>query len=239
MAFLRDTSGPQPFLRAPAVVLWLIFVLLAAHALRVFAFPEDTNQLLLTYGLVPARYSHAWLDSHGMNPGTLVERLLPFVTYMFLHGSWTHVVINSVWLLAFGPVVARRFGSMLFIAFFLVCGIGGALAHLACNWGDSSPAIGASGAISGLMAASFRMLPTSTDGSWQPLESIFAPRILIWTLIWVILNTVAGVTGLGTGSSEVQLVAWQAHLGGYVAGLILAGVFDALAGRRAAFPTEA
>ena len=60
------------------------------------------------------------------DPGTVWERAIPFVSYMGLHASWTHLVINCLWLLAFGPVVARRFGSVLFLVFFLVCGVAGA-----------------------------------------------------------------------------------------------------------------
>ncbi|MGH6878393.1 MAG: rhomboid family intramembrane serine protease [Rhizomicrobium sp.] len=231
MAFLRE-SGKQPFLRAPAAVLWLIAVLVVAHAARVLFFQQDSDALLVTYGFVPARYSQTYLASHGVNPGTLMERVLPFVTYMFLHGSWMHVAVNCVWLLAFGPIVARRLGWLLFLLFFLICGIAGAAAHLACNWGSAAPVIGASAAISGLMAAGFRMLPLPPQVGWRPLAPIFSPRILAWTALWVIVNVVAGVTGLGTGG-EVQLVAWQAHLGGYAAGLVLAGPFDALAKSRA------
>jgi membrane associated rhomboid family serine protease len=232
VAFLRDTSGPQPFLRAPAVVLWLILALLATHALRVWVFPGDSNWLFFDYGFVPARYSHVYLTSHWYSPSSLPNPVLPFVTYMFLHGSWMHVGINSVWLLAFGPVVARRFGSLLFLVFFLLCGVAGAAAHLALNWADTNPLIGASAGISGLMAAAFRMLFFEPQETPVPLASILSRRIMAWTAIWVGVNIVAGKMGLGTdGGGEV--VAWQAHLGGYAAGLLLAGVFNALAGPRA------
>ncbi|HEX4077874.1 MAG TPA: rhomboid family intramembrane serine protease [Rhizomicrobium sp.] len=228
MAYLRESNQNQPFLRAPAAVLWLIAVLIGAHALRVLVFKNDSDALFVTYGFVPARYSYNYLASHGLNPGTALERALPFITYMFLHGGWAHVLINSVWLLAFGPIVARRFGWLLFLGFFLVCGIAGAAAHLACNWGSTAPVIGASAAISGLMAAGFRMLPLAPRTGRTPLAPVLSPRILLWTALWVLVNVIAGVTGLGTGG-EVQLVAWQAHLGGYAAGLLLAGPFDGLA----------
>ncbi|MGH6888912.1 MAG: rhomboid family intramembrane serine protease [Rhizomicrobium sp.] len=226
MAFLRETNPSQPFLRAPSVVLWLIAILIATHALRVFAFARESDALLVTYGFVPARYSHHYLASHSVNPGSVIDQALPFVTYMFLHGSFTHVIVNSVWLLAFGPVVARRFGWLLFLLFFFVCGIAGAAVHLACAWGSAAPVIGASAAISGLMAAAFRMLPLSAEPR-RPLAPILSPRILVWSGLWVLVNVLAGLTGLGTGG-EVQLVAWQAHLGGYAAGLLLAGPFDSL-----------
>jgi membrane associated rhomboid family serine protease len=231
VAFLREEGASQPFLRAPAAVIWLIVALVGAHAVRVFGFPHSGTSWFINYGFVPARYSHTYLVTHAVNPGTLFERVLPFVTYMFLHGSFAHVLINCVWLLAFGPIVARRFGTFLFLAFFLVCGVAGAAVHLAWNWGNAAPVIGASAAVSGLMAAAFRMLPLPPQEQERPLVPVFAPRILVWTAIWVVVNVVAGVTGLGTGG-EVQLVAWQAHLGGYAAGLLLAGPFDSLAALR-------
>jgi len=229
VAFLRESNANQPFLRAPAVVWWLLAMLVGAHLLRLFAFRNESDaNFVVTYGFVPARYSHLYLVSHGMNPGTLLDRALPFITYMFLHGGWTHLLVNSVWLLAFGPIVARRFGWLLFVLFFLVCGVVAAAVQLACNWGSAAPVIGASGAISGLMAAGFRMLPFAPQPGRPPLASILSARMLLWTGLWVFVSVVAGVTGLGTGG-EVQLVAWQAHLGGYAAGLLLAGPFDALA----------
>lgn len=238
MAFLREQSPSEPFLRSPAVVLWLIVVLVGAHALRVFGFPRTGDSWFVDYGLIPARYSGTYLAAHGLDPGSIFDRALPFVTYMFLHGSWAHVLINSVWLLAFGPIVARRFGTLLFLAFFLVCGVSGAAVHLAWNWASDAPVIGASAAISGLMAAGFRMLPFASGQTRPPLAPILSPRILLWTGLWVVVNVVAGVTGLGTGGG-VQLVAWQAHLGGFGAGLLLARPFDWLAGRRAEAPSPA
>jgi membrane associated rhomboid family serine protease len=219
----------------PGAVLWLILALAAAHALRVYEFPD--LKWVAIYGFVPARYSAAYLAQYGANGGSVLDQALPFVTYIFLHGSWTHLAINCVWLLAFGPVVAKRFGSLQFLLFFILCGIAGAAVHLACNWGSPAPVIGASAAVSGLMAAGFRMLPTSLEESPRPLEPIFSMRIIIWTVLWLGLNLIAGLTGLGAGG-EVEVVAWQAHIGGYVAGLLLAGPFDIFSRPRAALLPE-
>jgi membrane associated rhomboid family serine protease len=230
VAFLVEGRPRQPFLRAPAVVVWLIAALVGAHVLRVLVFFRQSEALFLAYGFVPARYSQNFLAVHGVNPGTIFERAVPFVTYIFLHGSFTHVAINSVWLLAFGPIVARRFGSPMFLLFFFICGLAGAAAHLVCNWGSTAPVIGASAAVSGLMAAGFRMLPAVSQHARRELAPLFAPRVLVWTALWVAVNVIAGLTGLGTGG-DVQLIAWQAHLGGYAAGLVLAGPFAAFAAR--------
>jgi membrane associated rhomboid family serine protease len=229
VAFLRQDTPREPFLRAPAVVVGLIAVLAGAHALRVFGFPGSGDSWFISYGFVPARYSASYLAARGANPGSVVQQALPFVTYLFLHANWTHLAVNCVWLLAFGPVVARRQGAMVFVLFFLVCGIAGAAAHLALNWADPQPLIGASAGISGLMAAAFRMsfLGPSDEVS-RPLAPIFSSRIMLWTAIWAGVNIVVGKLGIGTGGGG-DLVAWQAHLGGYAAGLLLAGPFDSLA----------
>ena len=145
---------------------------------------------------------------------------MPFVSYMALHNDFTHLAINCLWLLAFGPIVARRFGGFLFLLFFLICGVAGAAAHLAFNWGSLVPVIGASGAISGLMAAGLRLLPTQApwaNAGEEKLAPIFSRQILLFTLVWMGINLVAGLTGLGVGG-EAGLIAWQAHLGGYLAG---------------------
>src|SRR5579871_2623329 len=138
MAFFQDPAR-QPFLRVPAVIVLLIALLIGIHALRTMLFAPDspqTNYILHTYGFWPAAYSHSYMVARGAAPRSLLQQALPFVTYIFLHGSWAHVLLNSVWLLAFGPVVVRRFGTPIFLGFFLVCGIAGAAAHLAVYWGS-------------------------------------------------------------------------------------------------------
>jgi membrane associated rhomboid family serine protease len=217
--------------RAPAIVLWLIALLAALHAGRVLT-SAGRPDLLSDYAFIPARYSRAFLESHMLDPGTVWERAVPFISYMGLHNDWTHLVINCLWLLAFGPIVARRFGAVLFLVFFIVCGVAGALAYLAFNWGSAVSMVGASGAISGLMAAGLRMMP-GQGPQWgalpgeAPLAPIFSRQILVFSGVWAAINLLAGLTGLGMGGESGQ-IAWQAHLGGFVAGLLLCAPFDAL-----------
>lgn len=227
MAFFQDPAR-QPFLRAPPVVIWLIALFLGIHSLLATMLSAHANEIYVSYGFIPAQYSPNAIAGTGIDAGIILDRALRFVTYIFLHGSWSHVIINSVWLLAFGPVVARRFGTLLFLAFFFVCGVAAAMAHLAANWGSPAEVIGASGGIAGLMGAAFRMLPNGQrHPDARPLASILSGRILLWTAIWIAINVVAGVTGLGSGAGP-NVVAWVAHMGGYFAGLLLAGPFDAL-----------
>jgi membrane associated rhomboid family serine protease len=228
MAFLQSQPPRQPVFQAPAIVFGLIGVLAAAHAARLLLPPQRQLLLLNDYAFSPARYSGAFLAAHDIDPGSLWERAAPFVSYMALHNDWTHLGINCLWLLAFGPVVARRFGTPLFLLFFLICGIGGALAYLVFAWGSAEGVIGASGAISGLMAAAIRLMPAQepwADAAHAPMAPLFSRRVLLFSLIWAMLNLIAGVAGLGLLGPGVQ-IAWQAHLGGYVVGLVLAGPLD-------------
>lgn len=240
MAFLQSSPPRQPIFRAPAIVLWLIGALALAHAGRVLGPPARAEDMIGEYAFIPARYSHAFLAAHGIDPGTVWEQVLPFFSYMALHNDWTHLAINCLWLLAFGPIVARRFGAALFLVFFVVCGVMGAVTHLLFNWGNAVPVIGASGAISGLMAAALRMLPGelpwASPGA-APLAPILSRPIVTYTLVWAGVNLLAGLTGLGLGG-ESGLIAWQAHLGGYLAGLLLCGSFDRLRPRGTPAPLD-
>jgi membrane associated rhomboid family serine protease len=228
MAFLQSGPAHQPIFRAPAVVLVLIALLVAAHGARTLLLdPAASSDLIVTYAFIPARYAL---------PGSFWDQAIPFVSYMALHGDWAHVTINCLWLLAFGPIVVRRFGTPLFLLFSLLCGVAAALTHLALNWGGIDPVVGASGAISGLMAAGLRLLPGrfpwAIPGGLAP---IFSRQILTFSIAWAVLNVVVGLIGGGFLGSE-GAIAWQAHLGGYLAGLLLAGPFDALRPRSLAPP---
>jgi membrane associated rhomboid family serine protease len=240
MAFLQSAPPRQPMFRAPAIVLWMIGGLAAAHAARVLGPADRSLDAVTAFALIPARYSRAFLESHMVDPGTVWERIVPFFSYMALHSDWTHLVINCLWLLAFGPIVARRYGGLLFLAFFLACGVAGAGAYVALNWGSNIPVIGASGAISGLMAAALRMLPGQAPWAMPgqvPLAPIWSRPILVFSGVWAVINLIVGLTGLGMDGSE-GLIAWQAHLGGFIAGMLLSGPFDSLRPRAVATPLD-
>lgn len=240
MAFLQSAPPRQPVFRAPAVVLWLIGILAGLHLGRVLLPPDRALDLVFEYGLVPARYSRAFLESHMADPGTVWERFLPFVSYMGLHNDLAHLLVNSFFLLAFGPPVARRLGAPLFLIFFFVCGVLAAGAYLAFNWGSPVPVVGASGAISGLMAAAIRMMPGTAP--WvrpgeAPLMPLFSTRVLLFSGLLILANVMVGLTGWGVGP-DAGAIAWQAHLGGFVAGLLLCGPVDNLRPRVTGLPVD-
>ena len=151
-----------------------------------------------------------------------------------------HLGFNAVWLLAFGTPVARRFGAVRFLLFFAVTAAGGALAHLVVYSGERVPMVGASAAISEFMAAAIRFAfqrggPLRLTGNNEndaylvpalPLLAVLRnPRVLIFLGVWFGLNILFGIGSIGLDGSE-QAVAWQAHIGGFLAGLIGFAAFD-------------
>ncbi|MGA9796447.1 MAG: rhomboid family intramembrane serine protease [Rhizomicrobium sp.] len=225
MAFLQET--PQPFFRVPAVVPLLIVLLVGIELSREFLWSADTLSVYANFGFIPALYSRDFIASHHYIAPTWFELVRPFISYNFLHGGFAHVAANSIWLLAFGPVVARRYGSVLFLVYFLLCGIAGAVAELISAWGSVVVIVGASAAIAGLMGASFRVMGPNPREQAQVPASLLSRRILLWSAIWLAVNVIVGVLGVGAGPG-IQLIAWQAHIGGYLMGLLLVGPFDAL-----------
>ena len=153
-----------------------------------------------------------------------------------MHGDLAHLLINSAWLLAFGTPVARRTGPVRFLVFFLLTGTAGALLYLAVNGSALILVVGASGAISGLMGAAFRFLFASMAGGpagmarvssipLMPLaETLQDRRILMAVAGWTVLNVVLALGAAGL--TEAAGIAWEAHLGGFYAGLLLYGFFD-------------
>lgn len=239
MAFLQPTER-QPFLRVPVAASALIGALVLAHVARILAPPELQLEILDNYAFQPERYSPAFVQAHNIAPQSFWDLSVPFLSYIFLHANFTHLLINCVWLLPFGTLAARRFGVIGFYLLFFLSGIAAALAHLVVFWGMPVPIVGASGAIAGTMGASFRVV---TADSLSPaamrlmalghvtrarLAPLYSPRLLQWTLIVVILFVLAGRFGIGGGPTPSGPIAWQAHIGGYLAGLLLASPIERL-----------
>lgn len=234
-------SERQPIFNVPGVVLGLLAAFALVHLVLWSLLPaEDSEWLVVALAFIPDRLTGATVDV----PGGNVAIYTSFVTHQFVHGSLPHLIINSAWLLAFGSPIARRTDPVRFLAFFLICGIAGALAYLAFNGPARILMVGASGAISGLMGAAIRFVFSGMhDGgrglanvSRTPLMSLgatFRDRRLLMTIAgWTILNVLLaqGAAGL----VEAAGIAWEAHLGGFYAGLLLYGAFD----RPAAPPSE-
>lgn len=223
----------------PTVILLLLAVMGGIHLVREFVLSEDADlRALIYFAFIPARYEPTLLSA-GIVPGGRGAEFWTFVSYAFLHGDWMHLGVNAAWLLAFGSPLVRRFGAMRFLAFFAVTAFAGALMHLATHKGELVPMIGASAAISGAMAAAMRFVfvpggplrrwPGEPPNYHAPAISLRAafsdPRILVFLAVWLGVNLLFGL-GAGPLLGENQPVAWQAHVGGFLAGLLLFGLFD-------------
>jgi len=147
----------------PPAVLATVAVLVLVHAARALLLSERADAyFLLTFAFIPARYD---ADIGGSLPGGFGAELWTFFTYAFLHADLLHLGVNIAWLLPFGTALARRFGAWRYAAFMLVTAAAGAFAHLISYRGAMVPMIGASAAISGMMAAAMRLCFSKADRS--------------------------------------------------------------------------
>lgn len=214
---------------APRVVTTLISALVLVHVARLFLTPEADRLIVMLLGVVPARYLHG-PGERLVLPGGLHAAILTLVTHTFLHGGLLHLAVNSVWLLALGSGVARRLDTVRFLAFYVLCGAVGGVVYIMANPGSTVPMIGASGAVSGLMGAAVRFIAgpdraQRTGWGRGRLASVFDQRVLVLVVVWFVLNMLFAQGGFDTLTGG-RPVAWEAHVGGFVAGLLLFGFFD-------------
>jgi membrane associated rhomboid family serine protease len=236
---MLDQPRREPMLNVPAVVVALLVVLALIHALLVLLLtPEQTTELLLLFAFIPARYDPSVMPDISW-PGGFAADIWTFVTYALIHADLSHLIINGVWLLAFCSPLARRFGTLRFIAFMATTAAAGAAVHLVTHWGELLPVIGISASISGAMAATMRfafqrggplMAWRDRDDAYRvPAASLSAslrdPRVLGFLLAWFGVNLLFGLVPMG-GAGVGQAVAWQAHIGGFLAGLVAFAAFD-------------
>jgi membrane associated rhomboid family serine protease len=224
----------EPIFNVPKCVIAVLAVLVLVHLGRNLLSDDSDFWFVLAMAFIPARYGEIASEL----PGGELAMLTSPVTHMLIHGDWIHLALNSAWLLAFGGAVAERTGSLRFLLFFLLCGLGGAAAFYVANSDLLQPMIGASGAISGLMGATLRFLfPAMDSGGFHRLreaprsvrlmtlgEALTDRRIILTSAILVVMNvlTIVGFGGAQNGAG----IAWEAHLGGYVIGIFTYGLFD-------------
>ncbi len=244
MAYFQEAKpSREPFIASPVVVLGLIAVILVAHVVRLLVPDAVSEQMLQIGALIPARYVPEVWAAQGGGPVSIWDGAFPFVAYLFLHANWLHVGSNCVWLLVAGTLPARRLGALRFLALFFVTGIIAGATLVAMKWGTFAIAAGASGAVAGMMGAAVRIyygeqmaMQAAIQGGTvhhlvKPLAPLFSQPILIFTVLWCVANAIGAFTGIG--ADEGMQIAWEAHLGGYFAGLLLIGPFDQMRRRRA------
>jgi membrane associated rhomboid family serine protease len=166
------------------------------------------------------------------------------LTYALLHGSWTHLLLNGVWFAAFATPVARRLGTLRLLALSLACAVAGALAHALMHPLSVLPMIGASAVVSGMMAAATRFIFAPPPAfSWVPTapharprqsltELAANPRAALFLGVWFLTNLGFGIFAAPLGVVDAG-IAWEAHIGGFVAGLLLLPALDRVPAGRA------
>lgn len=229
----------EPLFNVPTVIVALLALFALIHGAREYLLsdPQDL-QLLLTFAFIPARYDCSLLLQGW--PGGIGGDVWSFVTYSLLHANWMHLGVNAIWFLPFGSAVARRFGALRFLLFYAVAAAAGAAAHLATHAGEQYPMIGASAAVSGTMAAAMRfafqrggplgMLRGDDENAYRvpalPLSGVLRDgRVLLFLVVWFGINIIFGAGSFPTLTGG-ESVAWQAHVGGFLAGLLLFSWFD-------------
>lgn len=177
--------------------------------------------------------------------GDFLAAVVPLIGHAFLHGGPGHLLINMLWLMVFGSGIARRlcvegvapqdrgYNVAIFMAFYISCAIAGALTHFVSDPLDATPMVGASGAISGLLGGTLRFalrLYAPMGAQYGRLAPFWAKPVLIGSAIYIGLNIVTGIVG-AAGVEDAARIAWEAHVGGFVFGLLAFPLFDRLAKR--------
>lgn len=230
------TPQRQPIFNLPLPVLVLGAILLAIQAANDFVLNADAREALLTwFAFVPYRI----IDPTGLTGGYWPLLWTPF-THAFLHAGWEHVGLNTVWLAIFATPVAQRYGGTRMLVLFFIGAAAGALAFAATTLPQVQVLVGASGGIAALTGAAVRFIfqPPVVAVDEKTGERVFLGRRLatlaefvrnptarFFSLTWIVLNGVVPLVPALTGSDAFQ-VAWQAHIGGFLAGLLLVPLLE-------------
>jgi membrane associated rhomboid family serine protease len=211
---LKDLNPRRNF---PSVNVLLILTNLAVFLYQLFLSqtlsPRAFNALINTYAVIPARFP-SFLAGHT----SAATALLPLVTSMFMHSGILHIAGNMLFLWIFGDNVEDYFGHLPYLLFYFVCGIGSGLFHVIFNLHSAIPAVGASGAISGVMGAYIVLYPRARILTLVFIFLVPIPAVLVLGA-WFVLQFLSGIGSLGTATSGG--VAVWAHVGGFLMGMAM------------------
>ena len=212
---LKDRN---PTRRIPIVTISLI-VLNVVVFLYQLSLGRDLEQFFERFGAVPQSIMSCMSPMEFL-PGVL----LPMTTSMFLHGGWLHLIGNMLYLWVFGENVEDKLGRPQFVVFYLLCGIIASGLHIVIDPTSSVPMVGASGAISGVLGAYLLMFPGARVVTVIPifvfLQVAELPALVVLGF-WFVIQFFNGMLSLGYEAGGMGGVAWWAHIGGFVAGVIL------------------
>ncbi len=214
---IKDTIPRSTFPFATLLIIVMNFLVFAFER----SLPKDElNAVIYLFGLVPARYSHpAWAKIMGFP----LDSYWPFLTDLFLHGGWLHIIGNMWFLFLFGDNVEDMLGHVRFFFFYLFAGLAANLVHFFVNSDSTVPVIGASGAIAGVMGAYMRLFPRARIVTLIPVLIIplfFQLPAVLFMGIWFMIQVFSGAISLAVTDGGGG-IAWWAHIGGFAVGFLL------------------
>lgn len=216
---LRDNV---PNVHFPFAVVAIIAANLVAFVWEEFQQPQYLYYIFHVYGVVPARFAHPDIATMAGYPDSMIS----LVTYMFLHGGWWHFIANMWMLWIFGDNVEDVMGPPRFVAFYLLCGLCAVGAHMLSDVDSALPIVGASGAVAGVMGAYMVLYPHGRVLTLIPLFFVplfFRVPSLVFLGLWFLSQILSGV--MSFDGAIVQSVAWWAHIGGFMGGVVMIFLF--------------
>ena len=234
---LKDDA---PRIGTPLINYALLAMNTAAFLYEVSLNPVARRGLVFAFGMVPARFTVV-VFNHGYVPWNLISGLgtryvpaaaaiVPIFTSMFMHASWLHLIFNMWALWIFGDNVEDYLGHMLYLVLYLTSGVAAALLHTLFNIGSTVPSVGASGAIAGVMGAYFVLYPRARVLTLVPFFFVFFMWLPAWIVLgyWFVAQFLSGAaTSIATHGGSAGGIAFWAHVGGFVAGILLIKLFPA------------
>jgi hypothetical protein len=212
----------QPRYSTPWVNYFLIGLNLVIFCFEATLDSRSLEILIRQFGVVP---SHLSVFLSGSPRYSLLAIVVPFFTSLFLHGSWMHVIGNMWFLYIFGDNVEDYLGHFKYLVFYLLTGVLAMATHMAMNLHSTAPALGASGAIAGVLGAYFILYPRARVLTWFFVFVVWVPA---WIILgyWFVLNFLSGTaTSLAVQARNMGGVAFWAHVGGFVSGALLVKAF--------------
>lgn len=220
----QEERSREPVFNLAGVVIAFIAACVGIHAWRYYMLSvEQDFGVILRFAFIPIRYT-----------GNFALDIYAFISplsYSLLHGGFAHLAINTVWLAAFGSPLANRIGPVRFILFWAATALGAVALHFVLYPESTTPVVGASGALSGMMGAAARFAfridrsrrRPAFAGTILSVPDVFRSRQAVtFLLVWMVVNLVAGL-GFGTEGMDI---AWEAHIGGFLVGFLALRLFD-------------
>jgi membrane associated rhomboid family serine protease len=220
---LRDDI---PTRETPVVNYLLIAANVIVYLLMATASPAAQDAIVAKYAMVPAHFAN----------GVTLAAVLTIFTSMFMHAGWAHIGGNMLYLWIFGDNVEDRVGHFRYLLFYLVGGVVASVTHIVTNWGSDIPTVGASGAIAAVLGAYLVYYPASRIATWVPIGRFYQLTLVPAAIVlgfWFFYQLFEGV--MFFGGADVSGVAVWAHVGGFIAGVLMALLLSKERRRRTAY----